>query len=146
MHLMIEVKRFEYSDKELLKISNNIRTKVFVEEQLVPPELEYEYEEEGHFYLLYFKEKPIATARWRKTANGIKLERFASLKEYRNKGLGAKLLEEILNDVVSLKQKIYLHSQINAVNYYKRAGFIEKGEHFFEADIEHILMEYRGHS
>jgi predicted GNAT family N-acyltransferase len=139
---MIEIKRFGFDNKQLLKISNSIRTKVFVEEQHVDPELEYENEEDCHFYLLYYKKKPIATARWRETSEGIKLERFAMLKEYRNKGLGAKLLDEVMKDVISLNMKIYLHSQVSAVNYYKRAGFIEEGKRFWEANIEHVKMIY----
>lgn len=139
---MIKFERFRFSNKKLLHFSNNIRTKVFVEEQNVDPEIEYEFEEEGNYYLLFYNEIPIATCRWRKTGKGIKLERFALLMEYRNIGLGSVLLSEVLKDVLPLKQKIYLHSQVNAINYYRRAGFAEIGEPFFEADIEHVLMEY----
>ncbi len=139
---MIKIKRFIFSDKNLLHLSNFIRTKVFVEEQHVDPGLEYEHEEEGNFYLLYYHNIPIATARWRETSKGIKLERFAMLKEYRNKGLGGKLLKTVMDDVKPLNKNIYLHSQINAVTYYERAGFVKKGEMFIEADIKHYLMEY----
>lgn len=139
---MIEVKRFKYSDKELLKMCNTIRTKVFIEEQNVEPELEYEFEEDGNYFLLFYDKKPIATARWRKTSKGIKLERFAMLKEYRNKGIGSKLLGEVLKDVIHQKKKIYLHSQVSAVTYYERAGFVKKGDIFVEAGIEHYLMEF----
>jgi len=127
-----------------MKISNEIRRLVFIEEQKVDPEIEYEYEEEGNYYLLFYHKKPIATARWRSTDKGIKLERFALLKEFRNKGLGSLLLTKVLNDVLPLGQLIYLHSQIVAVNYYQRAGFVESEDHFYEADIEHVLMKYEG--
>lgn len=143
---MINIKRFGFYDKDLLKISNQIRTKVFIEEQKVDRELEYEFEEEGNFFLLYYDNQPIATARWRETSKGIKLERFAMLKQYRNQGLGSKLLEAVMEDVIPINKTIYLHSQITAINYYKRAGFVEVGEHFFEANIEHVLMEYAGNS
>jgi predicted GNAT family N-acyltransferase len=66
------------------------------------------------------------------------------LKDYRNKGLGTQLLDAVLEDVIPLNKTIYLHSQLNAISYYKRAGFIEIGEHFFEANIEHVLMKYHG--
>lgn len=139
---MTEIKKFTFSDKVLLKHSNEIRTKVFIEEQKVERELEYEFEEEGIFFLLYYNGTPIATARWRETSKGIKLERFAMLKDYRNQGIGGKLLEAVLKDVLPLNKTIYLHSQVIAKNYYERAGFVEVGEHFWEANIEHILMEY----
>ncbi|MCD4730098.1 MAG: GNAT family N-acetyltransferase [Bacteroidales bacterium] len=139
---MIEIKRFGFSDKALLKISNKIRTTVFIEEQNVERELEYEYEEEGNFYLLYYDDQPIATARWRETANGIKLERFAMLKEFRNRGLGGKLLIAVMEDVIPFNKTIYLHSQVNAITYYERAGFVKKGDVFVEANIKHYLMEF----
>ena len=139
---MIEIKRFTYFDKDLLHLSNYIRTKVFVEEQLVDPGLEYEFEEQGNFYLLYFENKPIATARWRETINGIKLERFAMLKEFRNQGIGGKLLNAVMEDVIPFNKTIYLHSQVTAVTYYERAGFIKEGDVFEEANIKHFLMKY----
>jgi len=139
---MIKFKRFMFEDKDLLRISHKIRTEVFVKEQNVDPLLEYENENEGHFYLMYIDNEPVATARWRMTKNGIKLERFAMLKEFRNQGLGSALLNEVMNDVMFQNQKIYLHSQMKAVSFYERAGFVKKGEIFKEAGIEHYLMEY----
>ncbi|MCB0806569.1 MAG: GNAT family N-acetyltransferase [Bacteroidales bacterium] len=140
---MEKVVRFGFSNKKLMKFSNEIRTKVFINEQHVTPEIEYEHEEEGHYFLLFTNEKPVATARWRETDNGIKLERFALLKEYRNRGLGTVLLKEVIADIKSFNKTIYLHSQVKAVNYYKRSGFVEVGAHFWEASIEHVKMEYK---
>jgi predicted GNAT family N-acyltransferase len=138
---MIEIKRFGFQEKELFALSSSIRTIVFVEEQKVNPLLEYDHEEESHFYLLYVDGKPVATARWRETEKGIKLERFAMLKDFRNQGLGSELLKEVLDDVQKLNKKIYLHSQLKAVSYYERAGFKKAGEMFTEAGIEHYMME-----
>jgi len=140
---MIRIEKFRFEDSEKISHSNDIRTKVFIEEQHVDPDIEYEFEEEGNYYLVYYKEIPIATARWRKTSSGIKLERFAMLKEYRGKKMGSKLLNEILKDVIPFGEKIYLHSQVIAINYYKRAGFVAEGEHFWEAEIEHVMMTFQ---
>lgn len=137
----MQIRKFGFEDQELMKHSNAIRREVFIEEQHVDPAIEYEYEDQGHYYLLYLDETPIATARWRETSNGIKLERFALLKKYRNKGLGTVLLNEVLSDVKTMNKPIYLHSQLPAVNYYKRVGFKEVGDHFWEADIEHVMMK-----
>jgi len=141
----IRIIKFEFADKKMADISFTIRNKVFVEEQHVNPELEYdEFEDTSIHYLLYYKGKPVATSRWRETDKGIKLERFAMLKEYRNKGIGSELLKKVINDVIPLKKRIYLHSQLNALSYYERFGFVKKGDIFIEADIEHYLMEYGG--
>ncbi len=141
---MLAIKKFSFDDKELMTRSNQIRRTVFIDEQRVAPEIEYEFEEEGHYYLLLKDGEPIATARWRSTAKGIKLERFALLRQFRNRGYGSKLLDEVLKDVIPLGREIYLHSQVAAVNYYRRAGFRASGDHFFEADIEHVRMKYEG--
>jgi predicted GNAT family N-acyltransferase len=143
---MTTIRRFSFEQKDLMKFSNEIRRKVFIEEQKVDPAIEYEHEKEGHYYLLFLAGKPIATARWRFTEKGTKLERFAMLKDFRNRGLGSILLTAVLNDVLPFGQEVYLHSQVLAINYYKRAGFDEQGDHFREADIEHVLMKYKGKS
>lgn len=141
----MEVKRFRFSDRALKALAREIRTDVFVEEQQVPIELEYdEFDASANHYLLFTEHQAIATARWRKTDKGIKLERFALLKEFRNQGLGSVLLDAVLEDVVPLKQNIYLHAQLAAVNYYQRKGFAIYGEEFEEAGIKHVRMKYRG--
>jgi len=142
---MVEIIRFGFQDQKLFEVCSSIRTRVFVEEQKVDRKLEYDHEEESHFYLLYVDGKPVATARWRETDKGIKLERFAMLKEFRNQGLGSELLQAVLNDVQKLDKKIYLHSQLMAVSYYERAGFKKVGDIFTEAGIEHYLMEMQQH-
>jgi predicted GNAT family N-acyltransferase len=140
---MFEVKRFSFSDKDLAEKARKIRYAVFVEEQGVDAALEYEHDEEAHHYLLLLGEKPIATARWRITEKGIKLERFAVLPQFRNRGLGDIILEEVLKDVREEKKVIYLHSQVRAVPFYERAGFEKEGSPFTEAGIEHYIMFYR---
>ena len=139
----LKIEKFKFDNKKLSVHSNLIRQEVFVDEQHVTPEIEYdEFETVSNFYLLFYDSLPIGTARWRETSNGIKLERFALIKKYRNKGLGSVLLKEVLKDVIPLKGKIYLHAQVNAITYYERVGFVKKGNMFIEADIEHFIMEY----
>ena len=140
---MFIVKRFSFEDKELAEKAFAIRKAVFVEEQGVDARLEYDCEEESHHYLLFLAEKPIATARWRETEKGIKLERFAVLPQFRNRGIGEIILKEVLKDVSSLGKKVYLHAQRKAVTFYERNGFTKAGEMFTEAGIEHFLMNYQ---
>ena len=85
----------------------------------------------------------MATARWRETSVGIKLERFATLKSHRNNGLGAVMLEDILDDIIPLGKEIYLHSQLKAIPFYERQGFTIEGEMFVEAEIEHYTMKLK---
>jgi predicted GNAT family N-acyltransferase len=140
---MYEVKRFSFNDKDLAKQAFAIRRKVFVEEEGVDPALEYDHEEEAHHYLLLLGGKALATARWRETEKGIKLERFAVLPEFRNRGLGGIILKEVINDVVPLGKPIYLHSQLRAVPFYERHGFVKEGAVFYEADMGHYYMQLK---
>ena len=130
--------------KNLLYEARKIRTNVFVSEQGVPPELEYQGDEEAQHYLIKVSNRYIATARWRKTTTGIKLERFAVLPDFRNSGVGKIILEAVLKDVIPLNEAIYLHAQEKAVNFYLKNNFIVEGNMFMEAGIKHYKMVYGG--
>jgi predicted GNAT family N-acyltransferase len=142
-YAMYEVKRFSFKDTALTKQAFSIRTKVFVEEEGIDAGLEYEHEEESHYYLLLLGEKALATARWRETEEGIKLERFAVLPEFRNRGLGGIILREVLKDVIPLGKTVYLHSQLRAVPFYERCGFKKEGGIIYEAKIGHYFMKLK---
>jgi predicted GNAT family N-acyltransferase len=117
-----------------------IRNKVFVIEQKVDRELEYdEFEETSTHYIAHYNDKPVGTARWRKTSNGIKLERFAVLSDYRSKGVGSALVDKVLSDLPPTNQ-VYLHAQLTAIPLYKKHGFVEVGPQFEEANIQHFKM------
>jgi predicted GNAT family N-acyltransferase len=139
---MVEVKRVSIQDHKSAEQVFAIRRKVFVEEEGVDPALEYDHEEEAHHYLLLVGGKPVAAARWRDTEKGIKLERFAVIPEFRNRGLGRIILKEVLKDVIPLGKMIYLHSQLRAVPFYERNGFRKEGLVFYEANMGHYFMSF----
>jgi predicted GNAT family N-acyltransferase len=140
---MYKIVKFDTSDKQLSTIAFEIRNKVFVIQQQVDPKLEYdEFEGTSIHYLAYAENIPVATARWRHTDRGIKLERFATLEEYRNKGVGSAILKEVLKDVLPQPVIIYLHAQLPAVIFYERHGFVKQGEIFYEANMAHYKMVY----
>lgn len=139
-----QVRSFGAGDETLMKKALEIREKVFVLEQQVSREEEYDgFDQVSHHYLVLDNSDAIGTARWRETDSGIKLERFAVLQGFRNRGAGEKVLQAVLQDTVSSGKKIYLHAQLTAVNFYKRAGFLEIGEVFYEANIPHYKMVYQ---
>ncbi len=125
-----------------------IRRKVFIEEQSIDENIEAdEHDAHSYHYMLLLdtskeKQTPIGTARWRNTDKGIKLERFAVLKEYRNKGYGTIILDTILKDVLPLNKPIYLHAQDSAVQFYLKNGFTIEGSNFLEANLKHYKMNY----
>ncbi len=117
-----------------------IRREVFVDEQNCPPDLEWSKEDEStHFFALVDGE-PAGAARWRKTDNGYKLERFAVLKKFRGIGVGQELVNAVLADLPPDAEFIYLHAQTSAVRFYEKLGFKKIGPEFEEAGIKHYKM------
>ncbi|TXK50509.1 GNAT family N-acetyltransferase [Pontibacter qinzhouensis] len=129
------------------QLAMQVRRQVFVQEQGVPADAEYDsYESSATHYLATYAGAPVGAARWRVTEHGVKLERFAVLKDFRSQGVGEKLLKVILEDVQAQhpEKKIYLHAQLPAFRFYSRHGFEPEGEQFRECDIEHYKMYFRG--
>lgn len=142
---MIEVIRA--TQEQELKQAFRIREQVFVEEQKVPRDAEYDaFETTANHYLATIDGAPCGAARWRTTEYGVKLERFAVLPDYRNRQVGAEVLKAVLDDVKAEQngKKIYLHAQLPAVNFYKRNGFVIEGEMFTGCDIQHYKMFFTG--
>lgn len=125
-----------------LKEIYEVRRQVFVEEQGVSKEEEYdEYETTSTHLLIKMDEKIVGTCRYRNTVMGVKLERFAVLKKFRGLGVGAVLLKEVLNQIDS-SQQVYLHAQVQVVDFYTKFGFRKEGKVFKEAGIHHFKMVF----
>lgn len=120
-----------------------IRYKVFVEGQDVPEAEEFDtYETTATHFLARWNEQPAGAARWRRTEDGFKLERFAVLSEFRLKGLGSALVQRVLDDLpTDTAALIYLHAQFPAVPLYEKFGFRKVGSPFQECNIWHFRME-----
>ncbi|MES2388507.1 MAG: GNAT family N-acetyltransferase [Bacteroidota bacterium] len=135
---------------EILQSAFAIRKLVFVTEQDVPADEEYDEFDmptAARHYLAFADDMPCGTARYRQTENGIKLERFAVLKDYRSKGVGAVILRDILLDIdadPALEgRQIYLNAQVSAIPFYAKYGFIQVGDMFQECDIDHYKMIFQ---
>jgi predicted GNAT family N-acyltransferase len=145
MRHSITIMKFNFGDPELQK-AFEIRRKVFVDEQHCPPDLEYENDDNSTHFLAQYNGVPCGAARWRKTENGIKLERFAVLPDFRGKGIGTHLVKAVLDDIPATSGKVYLNSQLSAMHFYIPLGFNPIGEQFEEAGIMHQQMIYAGRS
>ena len=137
---MILIKKITFENKIEMQKCFEIRKDVFVNEQQCDPKDEYEFEEESTHYLLSEKNIPLATARYRKTENGIKMERFAVLKSKRGKGYGIKILKKMILDLSHSKLTKYLHAQVQVVKFYEKVGFKKIGGKFDEVGIMHYKM------
>ena len=120
----------------------SIRRNVFVKEQNILEKIEFDDESiDATYFIAQYKNIYVGTARCRPTDFGIKLERFAVLKSYRNLGVGKQLALYILNSIKNEKL-IYLHAQETVINFYSKLGFKRSGSQFFEAEIPHQKMIY----
>jgi predicted GNAT family N-acyltransferase len=141
----IELIRFRTDDASLFDKARIIRTEVFVIEQKVENNLEFDgLDIDCIHYLAVVDDNPAGTARWRETQIGCKLERFAVLKEYRGIGVGDALLDSVLKEAKPLSRTIYLNAQDVAVRFYEKNNFKIIGDSFIEANIVHYKMIYKG--
>ena len=131
---IIETNWSEHSDD-----ITRIRDRVFIQEQAVPKHIEMDGKDSECIHFLIFNESvPIGTARIKKDG---KIERVSILKNHRRKGLGYQLMKFIINNAQEKGlERIYLHSQMDSIEFYKSLKFIQKGEAFKEAGIDHVLM------
>ena len=118
-----------------------IRTKVFIEEQHVPVELEIDDIDAITDHIVVYKDgSPVATGRivWDEP---VSLGRIAVLAEQRGTGLGAVVVTHLLEKVFSRGYKnVHIHAQTHARGFYERLGFTAYGEEYDDAGIPHISM------
>ncbi len=117
----------------------HIRKTVFVEEQHVPVELEWdEYDASSTHFLVELDDRPVATARVKPDGQ---LGRMAVLADYRNRGIGRALLDAVIDYCEQTGMRtLSCHAQIQVTGFYEQAGFVQHGEIFEDAGIEHRAM------
>lgn len=138
----------------------NIRRRVFIEEQKVPPELEWEPADQTatHFLLCaepgtqYTHDQAIGCARILRETHGGEIRfhigRVAVLLEWRGNGKGTGLMCELLHWCQSQTdythcEQVFLHAQCDVIPFYTMLGFSAVGDIFLDAGIEHRAMIWR---
>ena len=117
-----------------------IRTVVFIQEQQVPVELEWDEFDAISKHVLAFDNdrNPIGTARL--LPDG-RIGRMAVLKEWRGKGVGSAMLKKLLQELMRQDvTRAILNAQTSVIPFYQKFGFQTEGEVFIEAGIPHIKM------
>ncbi len=120
-----------------------VREPVFVKEQEVPLELEWDEDDPRCHHILAEDPsgRPIGTGRL--SPQG-KIGRMAVLKEWRGHGVGSALLDALVAQARTVGlEECLLHAQTSALSFYERHGFVAEGPEFEEADIPHRLMRQR---
>lgn len=121
----------------------DIRRRVFIEEQQVPAELEWDHEDLGAAHFLLTQEDGQALACARLLASG-QIGRMAVLAPYRAQGLGRQLLTFVI-DWASQHgyPPLFLHAQNHAITFYETMGFVVEGDEFIDAGIPHHTMNFQ---
>ncbi len=118
-----------------------VRETVFIEEQKVPRELEWDGLDSEAIHVLAKDNvgHPIGTARLQSSG---KIGRMAVLKPWRGKGVGQALLRALLDNATQADiAGLYLNAQKDAIPFYEKQGFRATGPEFYEANIPHKKME-----
>lgn len=129
------------TDEEFNKCAE-LRKEVFVKEQGVAEELDFDGSDKYAKSLLYLLDgRPVATGRLIEQDGDIYIGRVAVKKELRGKGLGAQLVNDLAAKAFEEgARRCCVHAQLHAKDFYAKLGFKPIGDVFVEADIEHIGM------
>jgi len=128
------------NDQEAIRL---IREKVFIEEQAVPVELEWDELDADCLHCLVSIEdgKPVATARLHNNKSVTHIGRMAVLKPYRQQGVGTLMLETLLEQAqLNGVKEVAINAQTTAITFYQRLGFMSVGDEFDDAGIPHYKM------
>ena len=126
--------------KDQADVLCQIRRTVFIEEQNVPEELEWDGLDESCQHLLALDNNNNAIGTGRLCEHGH-IGRMAVIKDWRGKGVGGALLKKFIDTAQKTGTlKLVLNAQISAAGFYARYGFSAEGDEFMDAGIPHLRM------
>ncbi len=128
---------------EARRFARPVRERVFVEEQNVPRELEWDDRDASALHAVAFdeRERAIGTAR---LLNDGHIGRMAVLPEWRRRGVGRALASELIRRArTNGLAEVVLNAQLQAEPFYRSLGFAPRGPVFEEAGIPHREMALR---
>ena len=121
----------------------DLRTRVFVDEQGVPPEVEQDDRDATAVHVLSRDAagRVVATGRLLVDGDRATIGRMAADASVRGRGHGAAVLAELHRQAVLRGvREVELHAQVTARRFYERAGYEPVGDEYLEAGIEHLTM------
>ncbi len=117
-----------------------VREAVFIREQGVPEELEWDEFDETCRHALALSLQGEAIGSGRLLTNGH-IGRIAVLLQWRGKKVGTAIMEALLSEARGRHFKqVDVDAQVQAMPFYHSFGFQEKGKPFMDAGLPHIRM------
>lgn len=122
----------------------SVRTRVFIEEQHIPADLEWDEYDAISWHCLAIVENQSETPQYigtgRLQPNG-KITRIAVLPEWRRQGVADGIVSTLITLANQHKlPELFLYAQTSAQSLYEKHGFTASGEEFDEGGIAHIAM------
>lgn len=139
---MVELRSGNWND--LGRLAERLRMEVFVIEQGVPREIEIDEFDTmcRHVVVVNRLGHAVATGRLVSDAPGVaRIGRMAVARELRGSRVGRQVLDALVQAARDRGDThAVLHAQVQAQNFYARAGFVPEGAVYEEAGIDHITM------
>ena len=129
---------------ELGEMAAQVRTEVFLQEQAIPKEMEWDEADATALHAVAVNRlgQPLATGRLLVHAPGTgRIGRMAVSRVMRGTHLGRDVLQNLLDAAWKRgDEEVMLHAQHSAAAFYARHGFIARGPDFDEVGIAHVEM------
>ena len=137
----IQVIKLNFKDKDFLKIKI-IRKSIFADELgISESKLFDKFDEFCDHFLIFDGKNVVGSVRFVLSGESLKLERMGILQEFRTKNYGRDCIVQLKEFYSALGYtQIFLDSIYSVRNFYKKCGFLEKGEIFQRVGIDHIRM------
>lgn len=135
-HIRVELVDWAHAEP----LTRPIRETVFIHEQAVPMDLEWDGLDPQCAHVLAWNDLGDAIGTARMQTNGT-IGRMAVLRDWRGRGVGRVRLNRLL-DLAATRglARVTLSAQTHAIGFYEKAGFQVIGEPFMDADIPHRKM------
>jgi predicted GNAT family N-acyltransferase len=134
----ITIKHIDWQRGEAL--IRAVRHAVFVREQGIPADLEWDGCDTGCLHVLALDARGAAVGTARMQTDGH-IGRMAVLKDRRGQGVGSRLLASLVGIAREMRlPSVWLTAQITALPFYLKHEFVVEGDEFSEAGIVHRRM------
>ncbi len=129
---------------ELGPEAGEVRARVFIEEQGIPKELEWDEDDATALHAVVHGAdgQALATGRLLRGGPGVaKIGRVAVLAPARRTGVGRAVMQALMDAARARgDREVMLHAQRSAQSFYLGLGFQVRGEPFDEVGIPHVEM------
>lgn len=124
--------------------ARQVRHAVFLAEQRIPAEIESDGADDAAFHALVTNRlgEALASGRLLREAPGVgRIGRMAVSQTLRGTGIGRSVLDALVDEAARRGEaEVTLHAQLGTEPFYRRAGFVPRGEAFDEAGLPHVEM------